>query len=236
MNSAYNAFRDIGGVFHISAAQFQNKLSAIRAFLFDWDGVFNSGQKGEKSGSNFSEADSMGLNLMRFGFWMHHGQLPLTGIITGEDNPNAIFLAQREHLTAIYSKSANKYKVFEHFVRDNQLSPDQVAYVFDDVLDLPLAKVCGLRVLVNRVASPMFKAFVVDNRFADYVTANEGRNFAVRETCELFLGVNGWYNEAVQQRYEYTQKYQDYLQIRQAVSTRMFHVTQNNIARIYDIF
>ena len=59
-----------GGEFVASPRDLQHRLQNIRAFIFDWDGVFNNGAKTGAGGSGFDEADAMGTNLLRFGFWL----------------------------------------------------------------------------------------------------------------------------------------------------------------------
>src|SRR5580698_1227362 len=95
-------FEDAGGNFMNSYPWFVTKLSHVKAFLFDWDGVFNSGVKGEGIHSGFTEADSMGLNMLRLSYWLTNSKIPLLGIITGQNNQSAIQLAKREHFNAVY--------------------------------------------------------------------------------------------------------------------------------------
>ena len=44
----------------------------------------------------------MGTNLLRFAWWLRdRGSLPFTGILTGQDNPTAVRLAERERFQAV---------------------------------------------------------------------------------------------------------------------------------------
>ena len=61
-------------------------LSTGSCFVLDWDGVFNSGEKTSTTGSSFSEVDSMGLNLLRYAYYLVHGKMPVTLVISGEKN------------------------------------------------------------------------------------------------------------------------------------------------------
>ena len=101
-------FRELGGTFLTDAAELSKRLEAVRALVFDWDGVFNLGAKGEGASSGFSEADSMGTNMLRYGLWRRDGALPITAIVTGVDNSTAESFAKREHFHAIYRGVANK--------------------------------------------------------------------------------------------------------------------------------
>ena len=123
--------------------------------MFDWDGVFNSGAKGEGASSSFSEADSMGINLLRYGLWRARGRLPVAAVITGERNETAIRFATREHFDAIYAGVKNKITALEHLCASHSLRADETIVVFDDVNDLGMAAQAGVRLLVRRDASPL---------------------------------------------------------------------------------
>src|SRR5210317_1068803 len=90
--------------------EFRVKLENIKALVFDWDGIFNSGEKGQIP-STFNEIDSMGVNMLRFGYYMLSGKNPVVVIVTGERNETAIHWAQREHFHAVYLKVKHKEDV-----------------------------------------------------------------------------------------------------------------------------
>jgi len=192
----------------------------VKAYLFDWDGVFNNGVKTEQGGSPFSEVDAMGTNMLRFGHWLKNEKLPTVGIITGEDNPSALYLAEREHFHSVYFKSKNKLIAFDHFLKANQLQPREVAFVFDDVLDLGVAEKCGVRILVKHNAAPLFQSYSIKNEIVDYITAND--DHAVREACELILSSLAVYDQAIRYRGHFHEKYESYLDIRQRVETKSY--------------
>ena len=215
-------FSSKGGAFLVSSFVLQQKLAKAKAFVFDWDGVFNAGTKGVGHTSSFSEPDAMGTNLLRFSHWLLHDELPAVSIITGEANESAISLATREHLTSIYTKSKNKIEIFQQFLKANQLTGDEVVFVFDDVLDLGMAKTCGVKIQIHRNASPVLNDFIRKETLADYITFSEGGQHAVREVCELIIGLRGNYSETITNRLEFSTKYQTYLSSRQAIDTALF--------------
>lgn len=211
-------FEHAGGEFISSSSVLLERLSRIRAFVFDWDGVFNTGVKFGKEGSPFSEVDSMGTNMLRFGYFLKHDTLPPVAVITGEHNPSAIFWAGREHVAALYSKSADKRIALEHFCTSQGVSPSEVAYFFDDVLDVPVASLVGVRILVGRRGSPLFTEFVKHHQLADYITAQDGGSGAIREGCELLMGLMGVYDMAIQSRASFSEEYSTYLRARNALA------------------
>lgn len=227
MDNTEIIFTELGGSFCRPFAEFKNQLSKIRAYIFDWDGVFNDGTKVGQSGSPFSEVDAMGTNMLRFGHWLKHQNQPAIAVITGEENPSAQFLAQREHYHAIYFKTANKSVAFEHFLKTNKFMAGEVAFVFDDVLDLGVAEKCGLRFLVKHHGAPLFINYSVKNQIADYITSTD--NHAVREVCELILGANGVFDDAIKKRSHFDDAYQKYLGERNQVATNKYFLKDGKV-------
>lgn len=224
-----STFKAIGGEFILPFSQLGERLKNIRAFVFDWDGVFNPGTKGEGAGSPFSEADSAGTNFLRYGFWRRDDVLPPLAIITGEDNPSARLLARREHFSSVYQKVGHKADALKHFAEANQLGCEQIAFVFDDVMDLSAAKLCGLRFLVRRDAAPMLRQYAIDNQLADYMTGQSGGQSAVREVVELILATVGNYADVVDERVAYSENYRQYLQQRNTPQCQFFGQTESGI-------
>jgi len=225
--SVERIFEDAGGNFLNSFPWFVTKASHVKAFLFDWDGVFNSGAKGEGVSSGFTETDSMGLNMLRLSYWMTNSEIPIVGIITGQNNQSAIHLAKREHFKTVYYGFLNKKKAFEHFLKEHTLDANQVAYVFDDILDVAIADLCGLRIFVKNAGSLLFENFIRENNLADYITANDGNGNAVRETCELIIGVNGNYNQTIKERISFNPLYEQYLAERNKIIPDFFKEENN---------
>jgi 3-deoxy-D-manno-octulosonate 8-phosphate phosphatase (KDO 8-P phosphatase) len=222
-------FTEAGGIFVTPYPVFKEKLNTIRAFIFDWDGVFNDGYKDHQASSNFSEVDAMGTNLLRFSRWLDKKIMPLTAIMSGERNQLSFQFTTREHFHQAYFKVNNKQLAFDHFIKVHDLKPEEVVFVFDDVLDLSIAHVAGLRILINRTANPLFKNYVLENKLADYVTASHSGQFAVRETCELLMGTTGNFTEVLQNRYRFSEDYKRYLEERQRIDTGYFSWRDNII-------
>lgn len=224
MNSdLFSLFEELGGEFISPSSLFIEKWQKVKAIVFDWDGVFNTGIKGHNTTSHFTEADSMGVNMLRFSSWLKNGETQLkTAIITGQNNESALHFAQREHFNLIYMAKANKADAFKNLLVKLEIDADEVMYVFDDVLDLPVAEKAGLRIMINRYASPLFYHHVKSHQLADYISFNEGGENAVREVCELLIGVNENYDEIMKKRSDFVGDYQRYLEERnQALTTKI---------------
>ncbi len=215
-------FAQMGGVFCTPADELSAKLKNIKAFVFDWDGVFNNAAKNENKSSNFNEADSMGTNMLRFSYYLLNKELPYAALISGEKNELAFYFSKREHFDNCYYKIQHKAAALTDFCTLHQIEPKEVCYFFDDVLDLSIAAVCGIRILINRKANPLFKNYIIQNNLADYISFHEGGNYAVREACELLIGLNGNYNQCMDERKNFSGIYATYLGKRQAGETSFF--------------
>jgi 3-deoxy-D-manno-octulosonate 8-phosphate phosphatase (KDO 8-P phosphatase) len=220
--SLFKIFERMGGKFVTPPEALQKKFLRIRALVFDWDGVFNAGEKGESVTSHFTEPDSMGSNMLRFGLWMPQKKMPVVAVITGVDNRSAMHLARREHFQAVYSGIQRKRLALEHLCAAHGLRPEQIAYLYDDINDLDVAARCGVRILVDRAASPMFRYYVMIKKLADYVTGSTAGRYGVREAAELMLALLGRYVEAVDARVAWDRDYQTYLTERQSILTQFY--------------
>ena len=209
----------------------KTKLNGIKAFVFDWDGVFNNGIKDKEGTSPFNEVDAMGTNMLRFNYYLRNNNNPVVAIISGEQNKAAKTLAIREHFHAVYSGIKFKMEALQHLCRIFGIKPEEVAFVFDDVLDLSVAKVCGLRIMVGRQANPLLIDFAVQRNMVDYLTACSGSEHAVREAVELLTGLSGKYDEIIEHRMDFTNTYQRYLKDRNTTETAFYISSQSVITQ-----
>ena len=200
------------------------RLARTKAILFDWDGVFNDGFKDAEGGSPFGEVGSMGVNLLRFALWLRSGSLPKAAVITGQHNLFAERFAQRERLHGVYMGFTNKPDAFDAFLSQYGLEADEVAFVFDDVIDLPVAARCGVRVMIGSPVTAWFVEQVVARGEVDLVTANSGGNNGLREATDALIALLGNGSEVIAHRAGFSETYQRYLAERQEV---MLEVVQN---------
>jgi 3-deoxy-D-manno-octulosonate 8-phosphate phosphatase (KDO 8-P phosphatase) len=161
----------------------------------------------------------MGTNLLRYALWRNGRELPIAALITGADNPSARVFAEREHFHAIYYGSRNKTAAIEALCATHRCSSDRLVCMFDDVNDLGMAFACGIRVYVQRAASPLLREYVVRQGLCDYVTAHSAERHAVREVCELLLGLLGAFDAVVASRVAWDRDYAAYFAARQALTT-----------------
>jgi len=212
-------FVNLGGTFLTPPKEIASILVNTKAFVFDWDGVFNDGRKTSDSDSTFSEIDSMGINLLRFDYWLKNKQLPLIFIITGMKNQAAIEFSKREHFDGIFLNIKNKTEALERICSKYDIVEKGNAFIFDDVLDIEVAKKCGLSFFVGRKSNPLLTDYIIQNKICNYISAFSGENHAIREICELLIGLSGDYTRTIELRIQFKGEYEEYLKKRDAINT-----------------
>ncbi len=224
-------FRRIGAEFVTDALSIKKKLLHTHALLLDWDGVFNDGTKG-KLPSCFSEVDSMGINMLRFGFYLQNNCLPFTAIITGEENQTALQWAQREHLNAVFFLAKKKENLLPWLKVKEKIIPQQTLFCFDDLLDIALARWVGTRWMVRRKANPLFLNYCKKHEYCDYITACTGSTHALREISEVALSLLGRLEETFQKRIAFAEHYQEYLAERNNKKTLVYRAEGSGFVRM----
>lgn len=217
------------GEFVTPLPEIAKKLENIKAYLFDWDGVFNGGIKGVNVHSSFAEADSMGTNLLRFGSYLKNNSIPLMGIITGQNNSSAVTLAKREHFQVLFHSLVDKKSALEYIEEHYKIDRKDILFVFDDVIDLPIAKECGLRFFVKRTPFSFFEDYVKEKKMCDYITLNTGSDFAVREICELILMLSENFNKTIEERVRFSNTYAKYLEKRNSLDTLIYSIKNGEV-------
>jgi 3-deoxy-D-manno-octulosonate 8-phosphate phosphatase (KDO 8-P phosphatase) len=217
------------GRFLTPVNEIQAKFEKIKAYIFDWDGVFNNGQKDERNTSLFNEIDAMGINMLRFNHFQRKGNMPPIGIITGEKNSAAHTLAEREHMDFVYYKIKHKSTALEHLCEKHNISPEEVLFVFDDILDLDVAAKVGVRMMVSRPANPLVIKYAEDRKLIDYLTACDSNNHAVREIVELLMGLTGRYEETLNDRIAYNDTYRKFITLRNTLPTDYYTIDGDTI-------
>ena len=153
----------------------------IKLFLMDVDGTITDGgvclistTGGDDTGlSNvlemkvFNAQDGQGLSLA-------HTMGIQTGFITGRHSPAVARRAEELGVTFVYLGQARKTEAFEECVKKAGVTEDEVAYMGDDLPDIPLARRVGIAVSVADGA-PELKAVChyATRRLAGHGTARE---------------------------------------------------------------
>lgn len=210
-------YTSLGGTFLLPVSSIARELLSIKAIVLDWDGVFNDGTKGLVKGSTFNEVDSAGLNMLRFAFFLRDGVVPPVAIITGQNNPVALELAQREHFNCIKSGVLDKKSAIEEVAQSLNLQPAQCACIWDDYIDFGMATKSGLSIMIGKNYAPATLRYVLEGKLATYISGKSGGNGGLREVCELLLDLIGNSHEAFFARQERLPSYLEYWSQRQEI-------------------
>jgi 3-deoxy-D-manno-octulosonate 8-phosphate phosphatase (KDO 8-P phosphatase) len=131
----------------------------------------------------FNAQDGQGLSLA-------HTMGIQTGFITGRRSPAVAKRADELHVSFVYLGQAKKKQAYEECLEKAGVTEEEVAYLGDDLPDMPLAMRSGLGVCVADGA-PELKAV------CHYTTLKGGGRGAAREVVELILKAQGRWDEAV---------------------------------------
>ena len=131
----------------------------------------------------FNAQDGQGLSLA-------HTMGIQTGFITGRSSPAVARRAQELRVTFVYLGQAKKTEAFEECMQRAGVTEEEVAYLGDDLPDIPLARRAGLAVCVADGA-PELAAI------CHFKTSKLAGRGAAREVVELILKAQGRWEEAV---------------------------------------
>ncbi|MGQ9647122.1 MAG: KdsC family phosphatase [Thermodesulfobacteriota bacterium] len=166
---------------------FDAKAQKIRMLLLDVDGVMTDGGILLGSGSielkRFHVHDGMGIALAKAAGM-------LIGILTGRDSEAVRRRAEELEIDEIQQGTINKERGYEAILKKYGLKDEEVAYVGDDLLDIPILRRAGLSICV---ANGVEEA----KKMSHYVTKKRGGEGAVREAVEKILIGKGKKREAI---------------------------------------
>jgi 3-deoxy-D-manno-octulosonate 8-phosphate phosphatase (KDO 8-P phosphatase) len=115
-----------------------------------------------------------------------------TGLITGRDSPATARRAREASMEFVIQGQPKKLESYKAVLTRAGVTDEEVAYVGDDLPDLPILQRVGLGVAVAN-------AVVEVKRAAHYVTVAKGGEGAVREVVELLLKAQGRWKKAIPQ-------------------------------------
>src|SRR6266478_4535573 len=113
-----------------------------------------------------------------------------TGCITGRESTALLRRAREMKMEFIYMKQPLKMPAYEEILRKAGVTDSAVAYIGDDLPDLPLMRRVGLAVAVGDAVPEVKKA-------AHFTTRAVAGHGAVREAVELILKSKGIWKEMI---------------------------------------
>jgi 3-deoxy-D-manno-octulosonate 8-phosphate phosphatase (KDO 8-P phosphatase) len=113
-----------------------------------------------------------------------------TGMITGRDSPANARRAREASMEFVVQGQAKKLEAYKGILVRAGVTDEEVAYVGDDLPDLPLFERVGLAVAVGDAVAEVKRA-------AHYITTVNGGHGAIREVVELILKAQGKWKKAI---------------------------------------
>jgi 3-deoxy-D-manno-octulosonate 8-phosphate phosphatase (KDO 8-P phosphatase) len=161
--------------------EIEARARAVRMIVFDVDGVLTDGSlfydnQGQEYKA-FNSRDGHGIKMLR-------ASGVETGIITGRTSQIVLHRARNLGIAHIYQGADDKLEALQSLLQETSLTPQQIAYMGDDVVDLPVINRCGLAITVPDAPDE------VKARSHVITVAGAGRG-AAREACELIMRAQG---------------------------------------------
>ncbi|HGG58297.1 MAG TPA: HAD-IIIA family hydrolase [Gammaproteobacteria bacterium] len=159
--------------------------ATIELVIFDVDGVLTDGtlflgDDGQEYKA-FNSKDGHGIRML-------HESGVRSAILTGRQSNVVKHRASDLGIEYVMQGHRDKRPAFEALCKETGLAPAVMAYVGDDVVDLPVMTQVGFAIAVND-AHPMVK------RHAHWTTAAVGGRGAAREVCEFLMEARGVLDE-----------------------------------------
>lgn len=149
----------------------------IKLLILDVDGVMTDNclylnDRGIES-KKFNILDGMGI-------WLAQKAGIEVALISGRPSKATEFRALHLKIKHVYLGELDKIRAYQKLKRNLNVKDDEIAYMGDDILDVPVLKRVGLPVCVKN-ANPKVK------KFAKLVTETKGGEGAVREVVDIIL-------------------------------------------------
>jgi 3-deoxy-D-manno-octulosonate 8-phosphate phosphatase (KDO 8-P phosphatase) len=169
----------------------------IRLILFDVDGVLTDGKIWSLPGTpgiplektfepkGFHAHDGIGISLARIG-GIH------TGIVTKRISETVAQHARNLRMEYVYMGQDYKIRALREIMQRGSFTLDQIAYVGDDIIDLPPMRVCGLAIAAANARDQVKAA-------AHFITPNGGGQGAGRDAVDFILQAHGILDQCIEE-------------------------------------
>lgn len=190
-----------------------DRAKKIKVVLFDVDGVLTDGSiwlfpapAGARSAGDHAKEHAPGSGIISQnmveakGFNAHDGTaISLarlgglkTGMVTKRMSETVALRARDLKIDFLFQGVHNKSEILDKILAESGLREEQVAYVGDDVIDLPIMRRCGLAIAVAN-ARPQVKAI------AHHETPSRGGQGAARDAVEYILAAQGTLDKVIEE-------------------------------------
>jgi 3-deoxy-D-manno-octulosonate 8-phosphate phosphatase (KDO 8-P phosphatase) len=169
------------------------RANRIKVLLFDVDGVLTNGDitiipdangKGTEVKS-FHAHDGLGVSLARL------AGIKL-GFVTKRMSQTVALRAKDLKIEHVYQGQAYKMQAVEKIMADESCTLEEIAYVGDDIIDLPVMRKVGLAIATANAREQVKRA-------AHYITPLAGGAGAGRDAIDFILASRGILDQTIEQ-------------------------------------
>ena len=168
-------------------SEIRERAARIKLLVMDCDGVLTDGRiwplENDDDHKAFHTRDGLGIGLL------HRAGL-MSAIVSGRTSSALEHRAKALGISFLWQGREDKREAFADTLAQAGVTNEEVAYVGDDLTDLPLMAQSGLAVAVGDAVAEV-------KAQADFVTQAAGGNGAVREVVELILKAQGRWDDLV---------------------------------------
>jgi 3-deoxy-D-manno-octulosonate 8-phosphate phosphatase (KDO 8-P phosphatase) len=167
-------------------ANYKERLHHINTFIFDYDGVLTNGQI-----ITLPTGEALRIANVKDGYAL---QLAIKKnykivIISGGNAISMIKRFETLKIMDVFLSVENKIEIFDQYLIDNSLLPENVLYMGDDIPDYAVMKKAG-------VAACPADAVEEVKSIAHYISHQKGGEGCVRDVIEQVLKIQGkWMND-----------------------------------------
>ena len=165
------------------------RMKEIQLILLDVDGVLTDGRLGLTAAGEeikfFSIYDGLAIRVAQNAGWK-------VGFLSGRSSQEVESRARELGVEIVVQGSRDKIKDLETILSETNLEVSQVAYIGDDLPDLPVLTRVGFSAAPDNAAEAVKET-------VDYVTQRKGGEGAVREVVDLLLKATGKWDEVLSQ-------------------------------------
>jgi len=177
----------------ISLEDAEARARQIKVLIFDVDGVLTDGTitvipKLDGSGletKGFHAHDGLGISLARLGGIR-------TGIITKRQSQTVAIRARDLRFEFIYQGQAHKLNAMHEICAKAGITAEELCYVGDDIVDLPVMRACGLAIATANAREQVKAA-------AHWITPLPGGQGAGRDAIDFILTAQGSLARVIEQ-------------------------------------
>ena len=165
---------------------YKSKLHAIKAFVFDFDGVMTDG-----SVWTFADRETVRCGNIKDGYAIQYAVKKgyIIAVISGATSMSINNRMEALGVTQIYTGCASKMETYCRFLKDNGLEKHEVVCMGDDIPDYKMMKNCGV------AACPADAAEEIKD-ISDYISCYGGGKGCVRDIIEQTLRLQDkWFHE-----------------------------------------